>query len=88
MALRRQLPEPAEPLDVLVGIEPLPAPGPMRSDDPVTPLPGPEDMRRQAGTIGHQPDGMSRQFEAAVLVHATMISLCLSNVKIITWTRA
>ena len=86
--LAGQLPELAEPLDVVVGIEPLPALRPMGSDHPVAPLPGPEDVGRQAGAIGHQPDGMSRRIEAAVSIHATIIPLCLSIVKKITWTRA
>ena len=88
MAPAGELPQLAEPLDVVVGVEPLPALGPMGSDDPVAPLPGPEDVGRQAGAIGHQPDRMSRRIEAAVLIHETIIPLCLSNVKNITWTRA
>ena len=88
MAPAGELPELAEPLDVVVGIEPLPALGPVGSDHPVAPLPGPEDVGRQAGAIGYQADGMPRRIEAVVLIHATIIPVCLSNVKNITWTRA
>ena len=79
-----ELPQPAKPLDVVVGIESLSPLRPMGSDHSVAPLPGPEDVRRQAGAIGHQPDRMSRRIEAAVSIHPTIIPLCLSIVKKIT----
>jgi hypothetical protein len=68
-----QLPELAEPLDIVVGIKTLSALGPMRSDYSIAPLPGPEDVGRQAGATRHQANGMSWRIVAAVLVHPMII---------------
>jgi hypothetical protein len=76
----------AEPLDVVVGIEPLSPLRPVGSHHPVAPLPGPENVRGEAGEIYHQADGMPWRVEATVSIHPPIIHLCLTNVNKITCT--
>jgi hypothetical protein len=83
-----ELPQPAEPFHVVIGIEPLTTFGPVGSDYSIAPLPSPEDVRGEAGATGYQPDRMERRVEAAVSIHGTTLVLCLSNVKSIICTRA
>ena len=83
MPLPGQLPQQAEPLDIAIGIQALAAFRPVGSYHSVAPLPGPEDVRRKAGEIRHQADGMPWVVEATVWAHSEILSACLVNVNVI-----
>ena len=83
MPLPGQLPQQAEPLDIAIGIQALAAFRPVGSHHSVAPLPGPEDVRRKAGEIRHQADGMPWVVEATVWAHSEILSVCLVNVNVL-----
>ena len=60
VALLGQSAEAQQALDVEVGIESLAPLGPGGTDDAVAPLPGPEDVGREPGAEGDQPNGVAR----------------------------
>jgi len=83
VTLPGELAQQAEPLDVAIGIEALAAFRSVGSYHSVAPLPGPEDVGRQAGEIRHQADGMPWVVEATVWAHSAILSCCLVNVNVL-----
>src|SRR5687768_5621416 len=45
----------AEPVDVVVRIEPLPTVGPLRPDDAIATLPGPDEVSAESGPLCDNP---------------------------------